>query len=1085
MKWFHKKLKHLPLLAVILISLIIAFQNIDPNSYYSGWDNIHAEFNLAQYAKRIFFGSWLEHQGLGAPAGLSHLSEITRLPIVWLLKTLLPDNLVRYIFIFLMYLTGGIGTYLYLSKIWLDNKTETLKNWLASLGAIFYLLHILTLQQFYISFEMFTVQFAFLPFLLLTIHLLIKKINPKNILLFILIQLLIAPSGHTSTVFYLGTLFSLIYSFFIYLDKNKHFLKAFKFSLLIGLITLLTNSYWILPNLYYGFHNSEYVQQSHDNQLFGPESLWSIREAGNLSNLLKSTHYLFTWKDYSFANQKHELIFNEWKTHLSEPLVSSLLKTFGIITIVGLILTTFDKKNKFKRWGIVLFYLFCLFFIWIDLLPTEGLMEKLFQSHSFLETFRNPFTKFSIIYSFVSLLLFIKVIEFITQLTKNKAFIALVLITLNCAIIYTAWPSFQGHFISEKLQIKYPDQYQKMFKYLQTRNENLRILQLPQFSHAGWENYDWSFITPGNGYQGMGFYFFGFPQPFLNRDSDRWIETSDFFYHELKYALNNQSVNLFSQVLKKYNVDLIIIDETKINPAKNHDYDQDHELALQAGLNKVWEQDWLTIYERQSDNKNEELLIPNQISFISAETDRVKNDSVYQHEGNYVLDNRESPNIFYPFSNLFTKQLANTNFTENTIEITQKIPKNNYTISVPGLSSNQYYTPIAIKYQNQTVKITFPANKIITEDQTIILPKLADLEFETLDNFPEIIIFFNQIGVRIDQGQTVYPVISLAADNPISIFYTNDIKQLELTDAGDVSNLEIQATPILELDPIWEQWKQKISYNTDKIDQIKLVSEFPTTSLDLLQNPSINCTPDERGSINTQSLENSIVYQADNYGVSCNGYNFDYLSPAYSYILNITGENYQGRSTKFFINYSDEEIIPDDYLMTEGNFNSFLTLHKVSGDPKSRHFLNWETRSFGKKSINELSKIKIGQFPLDQMAQIKLEHQSENKISKTENKLEILSHRKYLDSIHKTKVNCHQEKCYLALDQSYDDLWLGFKIGEYKFLPHYRLNNWANLWEVSSGQIIIFYLPELVSLLSLGLVSTGTLIILIKYLKSR
>ena len=39
------------------------------------------------------------------------------------------------------------------------------------------------------------------------------------------------------------------------------------------------------------------------------------------------------------------------------------------------------------------------------------------------------------------------------------------------AIIYSAWPSFQGHFISEKLRIKYPPEYQQMFSYLKTKGE--------------------------------------------------------------------------------------------------------------------------------------------------------------------------------------------------------------------------------------------------------------------------------------------------------------------------------------------------------------------------------------------------------------------------------------------------------------------------------------------------------------------------------------------------------------------------------------------------------------------------------------
>lgn len=135
--WLSQQQAHLPVLVVILVGLIIAFQNIDPTTHYAGWDNILATFNLRLYAQRVLSGAWLEHQGPGAPAGLAHLSELTRLPILFILKLLLPDNLVRYVFIFGMYLTGGIGMYLYLHLIWINQNLTTFKSWLAASGRSF------------------------------------------------------------------------------------------------------------------------------------------------------------------------------------------------------------------------------------------------------------------------------------------------------------------------------------------------------------------------------------------------------------------------------------------------------------------------------------------------------------------------------------------------------------------------------------------------------------------------------------------------------------------------------------------------------------------------------------------------------------------------------------------------------------------------------------------------------------------------------------------------------------------------------------------------------------------------------------
>ncbi len=1086
LKRLFKNLKsNLPLLGVILVALIIAFQNIKPNTYYSGWDNIHAEFDLTRYARQVFFGAWLEHQSLGAPAAQAHLSEIPRLPILFLLQTILPPNLVRYVFIFTMYLIGGVGTYLYLNNIWLKNKTSNLKKWLASLGGIFYLLHILTLQQFYISFEMFMVQFSFLPFLLMAIHKLAKKTNIKHILIFILVQLLIAPSGHTSTVFYLAVLLSMLYGFFIKFKKIK-FLTAIKFSFLIGFLSFVANAYWILPNLYYSFHNSQYVQQSRDNQLFGPESVWSIREASSFKQLLTGTHYLFNWRDYSFQDQKFDLIFNEWENHLSNPVTSLILGSLGAITFLGLFITLYDKKIGYKRFAIVLYYLFCLIFIWIDLFPTSVILDKLYESGSFLEAFRNPFTKLSILYSFISVILFTQTLAFFASLfkKKNKKLLKLIIPVILIAIIYSAWPSFQGHFISEKLRIKYPQEYWQMFDYLKTRDQNLRILQLPQLSHAGWVYHDWSFIEPGNGYQGMGFIPFGVSQPVVNRDSDRWIETSDFFYHELKYALDTQSVDLLNNVLTKYNIDIIIIDETKIDPAKKYDYERNHQLITQAKLTKTWEKNFLTIYERNSHSQDQELLVPESLNFVSGKTDRVRADYIHQDQNNYVLINDQIANTLYPFSDLSTKELSDVVFTDNKIEITKTIPKDNYTLNLPGLSEDKYFTPAVITYKNSMVKVKFPVNKIELDEQVISLPKIADFEFEVKENYPSIILFFDRSGVIIEQEKTIYPIIPLEINQLIPVTYTPQTDQLDLTLEGEIAVPTIKVNPVHYLSLPWKEFKKEITFEIDATSQIKAISEFPTVPINLTQNPSANCSNPTKGEIFSEISNKKVTYQANNYGINCNGYNFEYISPAYSYLLNISGQTKQGRGIKFFVNYSDQEVLFEDYLMQNDQYNSFFTLHQISKDPGSRFSINWETRSFGRISTNELNQIQIGSFPLNQISQLKLR---KNDVSDSlENNLEIISHQSYLDFIHLIDFKCNQEKCYLELDQSYDDLWLGFKTNKLKLLPHYRLNNWANLWKISGeGKFVIFYLPEAVAFSSFLLLSIAIIFLLIKITKKQ
>jgi hypothetical protein len=1065
--------KLIPFLLVVLTALAVALTNIKWGVFYSGWDNVHPEFDLFDYARQVFFGAWSEHQGLGSPSAQGQLAEIFRLPIVFFLMLFVPVANIRLVFIFLMFLVGGIGMYLYLSKAWLSKKKDGLKSWLASLGAIFYLLHILTLQQFYISFEMFMVQFAFFPFLLLCIHSLINEFSAKNIFYFLLLQFLIAPSAHTQTVFYLAVLFSLIYSFFLTLQNNNLF-EAIRKSFLIGFITFFANSYWILPNVYYSLHNAHYVQESRDNQLFAPESVWSVREAGTIENLTSGTHYLFSWKDYSFEDGKHELIFNEWQDHLSLPVVSTSMKVLGFITLIGFIFVIFSKDKKTKRWGILLIYIFSFVFIWIDLLPTNKILDELYKSETFREAFRNPFTKLSILYSFVSIILFITVIEKITLFFENKKIIKfinyLVFLSLFSVIFLISWPSFKGHFISEKLQVEYPNQYWEMFDYLKTRDKDLRILQLPQFTHAGWEYYDWQFLKEGNGYQGMGFYFFGFPQAFLNRDSDRWVETSDFFYYELKHALDSYDEEKFSKIVDKYEVDLVIVDETRFDPARKHNFFFDYNL-LKVGFKKVWQKDFLTVYERNAEGKENEILVPKTLRFVKAETSRVRTDYPFVFEDDYVLDDSEF-DVIYPFSYLMTHRPENVIFEDQSSKFWNEFDKNNYELIIPEYVGEKYFVPAAIKYENDRVTVDFPRFSIITEEERIDLSHLESFEFK-VDNeeydIEELVVFFNDFGVIVKNGETTYPILEAAIGEEIRIEYSAKPAEIEYSDDDVASSLSFDSVEVITFDPNWKKLTEEIRVKTET-GAIGFVSSFPTIKVDLDQNPSVNCLENDQGEIRTVASDGRVIYEAKDWAVNCNGYTFKDVSSSYSYVMRIKGKNFQGRTTKFFVNYGNSMILPEDYLEQREDFDLFITLGQVTTDSRETFFLNWETRSFGKESINELNAIELQPVPLNRLAQIRLVKNNEVFVN---DGIEIENDTKKLESVFEIDYDCQLEKCYLGIDQTYDDLWVGFDKNNGKFLKHLRLNNWANLWEVNKGEgrLIVVYFPEIVSLVSLGLVS--------------
>jgi len=1070
--------KLLPLLMVVSVALVIAFQNVDVHTYFSGWDNVHPEFNLPQYAYRTLFGAWLEFQGLGAPAAQSHLADIPRLPILLLLKLLVPDNLNRYVFVFLMFLIGGVGTFLYLQKVWLKNTRDAYRDWIASLGAVYYLLNLVTLQQFYIAFEMFTIQFAFFPFLLLSVHAVSKIIYAKSILIFFLVQLLIAPSAHQPTVFYIGALFSLFYAFFLNFFVKKNLLSALKMTLFLCLLTFFANSYWIIPNLYYLYQDSRYVIESRANVLFGPESLWSIREAADLPSFLTGAHYIFSWKDFNFSALQPEYIFDTWRNYLASSSAAFFIVLFNIFSLVGLLWAIFDREKGGKRWGILLIYSFSALCIWLGLFFPSAIIDFIYRDKSIQEALRNPVTKFTIIYSFaVSVLLsqFYEVIMGI--LSGKKSFILsrmLPIIVLGISfalVVYISWPSFKDDFLNKKLKVAFPSEYAEMYSYLKSRPANLRVLELPFFSQAGWGYHKWLSGNEISGHQGMGFYWFGFPQPLITPDFARWVETNDFFYHELRHALNSQNSGQLRSILTKYNIDLVIVDESAINQYnKYYDYQSLHQLLASIEAKVVWRKDFLTVYDRTGGVKRDELIVPAKIDFVSAKTDRVRRDFVSEDVGEYINVPERQVNTIFPFSDLTSLQVSDAVFENDGVRIKRRVPMGDYVLKIPGLGTDYYKTLAAVSFRDRRIQIVFPKTQVWTNNTEVILPQLRDLSVNVDGDYDAITLWVNRKPIRVNNNQVVYSLVQANVSEPIQLSYA------ELSQGQNGQLVSNEAKKVNFPDIVDRSWNEEITLSVSGVTNIGVETNFPIISADLRGNPAENCSFPNKGTVANSYIKSGTIYEADGFGVNCGSYNFDFLRPDYGYLMRISGKNFQGRSVKFFINYNTPNSLPEEYLGLSGDFSMNLALLPIATDAQNPYSINWETRSFGKLAKNELNEIRVAPFDLEKLSQIQLQKVE----GRTPEKNTLMVNRadKFYNFLYLINADCRSGKCLVGIDQSYDSLWLALG-PDLKLSPHYRYNNWANMWEVDrSGGVLIVYVPEVVSLVCLVLVLTVSFVLI-------
>lgn len=544
---------------IAFICVFLAVANFVPGTYLSGWDTLHPEFNFPLNFQRLIFGVFRDNQGLGAIAAHAHMSDLPRVAIIYLLSFFLPDQILRYLLIVSCWLIGTLGLYFFCKEILLKSSSHIIKEVCSFLGSLFYLLNLGTLQHFYVPFEMFTVQYAFLPWLFL---LAAKYVNTgkKSILFyFAVVSLLASPMAYAPVLWY-AYFASLILFLLPFLKKH------FKSIMLIVFISLLINSFWILPNIYFLLSGAaQNVPDAKINQLFSEEAFSYNKSYGSLQNVLIFKNFLFDWTAYQ-PNGKFDYLLSNWREHLEQPFVIFVGYFLSFISLLGLIYSII-KKNKF---GIALIApsIFALIFLINENPPLEQLFIFLRdQSAIFKEALRFPFTKFSIILIFAFACYFALAQEFISKFwryLKIPILIWIQVLIFSAGIFFFMIPSFKGDYISKLMQVKIPEEYFEIFEWFNNQPNNGRVANLPIHTFWGWTYYNF-------GFQGAGFLSFGIKQPLLDRDFDRWNPSNESYYREMSNAIYSKNLNLLENTLDKYQIKYLFLDENVINPGIGSD----------------------------------------------------------------------------------------------------------------------------------------------------------------------------------------------------------------------------------------------------------------------------------------------------------------------------------------------------------------------------------------------------------------------------------------------------------------------------------------------------------------------------------
>ncbi len=683
-----------PIGLLVLLEGILVGANYIPGTWLMGWDNVMPELDFRQALVTNLFGVWQEHRGGGLYDGMGHAANLVHTLFLWLLSLALPASVLRYAFHFLMHLLGGVGMYILLSRVIPaplavipakagiqnhfkldprscpedDNKPRfSLMQWIALLGAIFYLFNLATIQMFYTPLEAFSVHFAALPWLAWSLLVFLKEGSRKRLLIFLLISLLSTPQFFIPTLLLpVGILLGSIT--IITVIKNISVITIRRCIKAAGSFFLI-NAFWLLPYVWGLPRNAPVIQAAKINQMSSEEVFARSQAFGGLGDVLRMRGFPLDFEDID-ADGRTTFLMAPWREFLEKPLVvagSWILVTvvmLGLLASIGVkklaaakLLTPMEYKEAVS---FAVTFILALFFLANDTPIIKGFMDLLRETIPwFAEAYRFPFTKFSLLFGLsASILIAVGVARIMHLVGKLHQRAALtVATTITAVILLLAYPAFRGHFFSDRLRVRLPNDYPRLFAFMNDKPPG-RIAYLPQHQFWSWKYYDW-------GYRGSGFLWYGTQQPILDRAFDPWSNENENYYWEISRSIYSKDVAAFDAVLAKYDVHYILFDKNIISPSHNRALFTEEIKEMLAGLPEVREVarfGKITVYERKMGGF---VRLAGALPTVSPAYGWTDNDVAYRVVGDYITNEIASPRQLagsrndtwiYPFRSLFTKR---------------------------------------------------------------------------------------------------------------------------------------------------------------------------------------------------------------------------------------------------------------------------------------------------------------------------------------------------------------------------------------------------------------------------------------------
>lgn len=627
---------------------------------------------------------------------------------IFLLDLFLPAHLIRLIFCFLMLVSGVIGAKVLLAHFF---EKDDNKAWISLSGALFYLFNLVTIQNFYAPLETFIIFYGLLPWVILLFSKWLNQPNLTNIIKFFAINVLFSSIGFIPPVF---VVYSLMIGFMLFFSLFQKRIKL-KSALLISLILLVTNAYWLLPVGYFTLTQPDVYLNSYNNQLSTQNFNYESTDYGNLlDTMLFRSFFLDALDSKSSEESGVFFIMDSWRNLSRAPRYMIIGIIFFIVTLAGLFYSSVKKNRQLSNSFLLLpFFIFCFIALAPNVPVIEQINDLLKKIPIINQAFRASFTKFSVAFLLSYVIFFSAgiawLLTFVQKLFKFSKYLFLGIV-IFILLIYL-YPIYKGNLFYNRLRLNVPNSYQEMFAYFKTQNKDDRILNLPIVWNWGWVVYDW-------GYTGSGFLWYGLDQPIVDRSFDVWSKYNEQFYWQFDHALLENDLVLFETVLDQYQITWLLVDDSLIiDNSKKQQYDNLEKLIAQTqAFHLEKEFDHLKLYQA---NQQGQLIEPiNQVEKIQQLPDYKYLDFAYLTSGNYIENNLED--TIYPFAELFAKRaLTSWQVQDNSLLKVLNLSTDTYQVINTNDIAQEVTFQVKLNKDRESLKILLePVYPTIIGDQT-------------------------------------------------------------------------------------------------------------------------------------------------------------------------------------------------------------------------------------------------------------------------------------------------------------------------------------------------------------------------------